>query len=91
MSAQNSRNPQNLPDSEDRARSSPRARNRNTEIHGDLWPHGLRGYRASMLVHERDFRVQQLVSWFKWEKADMAIHYTRTKDLADMGIKILPV
>jgi len=45
-----------------------------------------------MLVHERDFRVQQLVSWFKWEKADMAIHYTRTKDLAaDMRIKILPV
>ena len=37
-------------------------------------------------------RVQQLVSWFKWEKADMAIHYTRTKGLAaDMGIKILPV
>lgn len=75
----------------DRHTSPKTVYNRISEIHRDLWPHGLRGYRASMLVHERDFKVQQLVSWFKWEKADMAIHYTRTKDLAhDMGIKELP-
>ena len=65
--------------------------NRISEIHADLWPHGVRGYRASMLVREKDFRVQQLVSWFKWEKADTAIRYTRTKNLAhDMGITKLP-
>jgi hypothetical protein len=66
--------------------------NRISEIHGDLVPHGLRDLRASMLVHERDFRVQQLVSWFNWEKADMAIHYTRIKNLAhDTRIKELPI
>ena len=44
-----------------------------------------------MLVRERDFRVQQLVSWFGWKSGDMAIHYTKTKDLAhDMGITKLP-
>jgi len=49
------------------------------------------GYRASMLVHEWDFRVQQLVSCFKWERADMAVHYTRTRNIAhDMGITKLP-
>jgi len=75
----------------DKHTSSRTVYNRISEIHKDLWPHGVRGYRASMLVHERDFRVQQLVSWFKWVKADTAIHYTRTKNLAhDMGIKRLP-
>lgn len=75
----------------DRHTSAKTVYNRISEIHEDLWPHALRGYRASMLVRERDFRVQQLVSWFKWKSGDMAIHYTRTKDLAhDMGISKLP-
>jgi hypothetical protein len=33
----------------------------------------------------------QLVFWLKWEKADTALTYTRTRDLAKtMGITILP-
>ena len=47
--------------------------NRISEISPDLLSHGLRGYRASMLVYERDFRVQDLKAWFKWEKADTAL------------------
>jgi len=65
--------------------------NRITEIHPDLWPHALRGYRASMFVYERDFKVRQLVSWFDWSSADMAMHYTKTRDMAEaMGIKKVP-
>ena len=65
--------------------------NRITEIHPDLWPQALRGYRASMLVYERSFSVQDLVGWFNWKSADMALHYTKTRDMADaMGIKEVP-
>jgi len=65
--------------------------NRITEIHPELWPHALRGYRASMLVYERGFSVQDLVSWFNWKSADMALHYTKTRDMAEaMGIKNVP-
>jgi len=65
--------------------------NRVSEIHPDLWPHALRGYRASMLVYERGFSVQMLVAWFNWKSADMALHYTKTRDMAEaMGIKNVP-
>ena len=58
---------------------------------GGLFPHSLRAYRAMMLVAERGFTVQDLVKWFEWTKADMAVHYTRTRDIANrMGIKKLP-
>jgi len=64
--------------------------NRINEISGGF-PHELRAYRAMMLVAERDFSVSQLMRWFEWSKADMAIHYTATRDLAaSMGIKELP-
>jgi len=57
----------------------------------NMWPHGLRGMRASMLVSERDFSLQMLMKWFEWARPDMAIHYTKTRDLARaMGIKKLP-
>lgn len=56
-----------------------------------MWPHGVRGLRASMLVAERDFTVQMLMKWFEWTHPGMAIHYTRTRDLAKaMGIKEIP-
>ena len=59
---------------------------------GDLFPHSLRAYRAMMLVSERDFTVQDLVEWFDWTTADMAVHYTRTRDMAKkMGITELPI
>lgn len=59
---------------------------------GNLFPHSLRAYRAMMLVAERGFTVQNLVEWFSWSSADMAIHYTRTRDIAKvMGIKNLPL
>ena len=65
--------------------------NRITELDPDLWPHALRGYRASMLVYERAFSVQDLMSWFEWQSADSATHYTKTKDIAKtMGINNLP-
>ena len=65
--------------------------NRVNEING-LFPHSLRAYRAMMLVNERGFSVQDLVKWFEWTKADMAVHYTRTRDIATrMGIKELPI
>lgn len=65
--------------------------NRITEIHPKLWPHALRGYRASMLVYERDFSVKELVTWFDWSSADMAVHYARTRDMAKfMGITDIP-
>ena len=61
------------------------------ELCPELWPHALRGYRASMLVYERGFSVQDLVSWFDWKGADTALHYTRTRDMATaMGIKEVP-
>ncbi len=65
--------------------------NRISEIHPDIWPHGLRAYRASHLVYERDFDVQDLVAWFKWQSADVAVHYTQTKNMArKMGITKIP-
>lgn len=65
--------------------------NRIVDIHPDLWPHALRGYRASMLVYERNFSVQDLVGWFNWKSADTALHYTKTRDIASsMGIRELP-
>jgi len=61
---------------------------KNREI---MWPHGIRGLRASMLVAERDFTVQMLMKWFEWTHPGMAIHYTRTRDLGKaMGIKEIP-
>lgn len=57
----------------------------------NMWPHGVRGLCASMLVAERDFTVQMLMKWFEWTHPGMAIHYTRTRDLAKaMGIRKLP-
>lgn len=57
----------------------------------NLWPHGVRGLTASMLVTEYGFTVQQLMKWFEWTHPGMAIHYTRTRDLAkSMGIRKLP-
>jgi len=56
-----------------------------------MWPHGIRGLKASMLVEERGFTVQMLMKWFEWTHPGMAIHYTRTRDLAKaMGIVNLP-
>ena len=62
--------------------------NRITELSPKLWPHALRGYRASMLVYERDFSIQDFMGWFEWQSADSAAHYTKTRDVAkSMGIK----
>ncbi len=66
--------------------------NRITEIHPDLFPHKLRGYRASHLVHERGLSLQALIKWFEWEDTKTALHYTRTRDIAKaMGIKDVPL
>jgi len=60
------------------------------EIAG-IFPHSLRAYRAMMLVHERGFTIQNLVEWFDWSNVEMAVHYTRTRDMAKrMDIKELP-
>lgn len=76
---------------QDRATSHMTVYRRITEIHPDLFPHGLRAYRASHLVHERGFSVQDLMAWFTWTSATTAIHYTRTRDIAKrMGITELP-
>lgn len=57
----------------------------------DMWPHGVRGLCASMLVAEFNFTVQMLMKWFEWTHPAMAIHYTRTRDLAKaMGVKEMP-
>ena len=65
--------------------------NRIIELNSDLWPHALRGYRASMLVYERGFSIQELMGWFEWKSADSAAHYTKTRDLAHaMGIENVP-
>ncbi len=62
--------------------------NRISEIPG-LFPHALRAYRACHLVAERGFSVQDLVAWFHWKNATLAIHYTRTRDMAKrMGIDL---
>lgn len=64
--------------------------NRINEIEGGF-THELRAYRAMMLVAERGFTVSQLMAWFEWEKAEMAIHYTRTRDVGKMmGLDKLP-
>ena len=66
--------------------------NRITEMHKDLFPHILRGYRAGMLVNERNFSMRQLMGWFDWKSADMATHYTKIRDMAaSMGIKKIPL
>ena len=68
------------------------AYNRITEMHPDLFPHILRGYRAGMLVNERNFDMRQLMAWFDWKSADMAAHYTKIKDMAaSMGITDIPL
>jgi len=57
-----------------------------------LWVHGLRGLRASHLVRERGFDVFNLTRWFNWKSADMAIHYTQSKDMAKiLDIPEIPV
>lgn len=59
-----------------------------TEIHEDLFPHIIRGYRASHLTYERGFEIRDIMAWFNWKNADSAAHYTRTRDIARrMGIK----
>lgn len=65
--------------------------NRINEIHPELFPHGLRAYRALHLVYERGFDIQDLMSWFKWDSYEMAAHYTLTRNIArKMGIEEMP-
>lgn len=67
------------------------AYNRITELHPDFFPHILRGYRAGMLVNERGFSIRELMGWFDWKSTDMAVHYTKIRDMAAaMGIKNVP-
>jgi hypothetical protein len=41
-----------------------------------------------MLVYERGFSVQDLLSWFNWENAEEAMRYSATRDIASaMGLK----
>ena len=66
--------------------------NRITELHPSFFPHILRGYRAGMLVTERNFSMRQLMAWFDWKSADMAAHYTKIRDIPEsMGIKNIPL
>ncbi len=56
-----------------------------------MFPHELRAYRAMQFVAERGWGPQDLVKWFEWTNPSMAIHYTRTRDIAArMGITKLP-
>lgn len=56
-----------------------------------MFPHELRAYRAMQLVAERGWGPQELMTWFEWSNPTMAIHYTRTRDMAArMGVPKLP-
>lgn len=56
-----------------------------------LFPHALRAYRAMHLVAVKDFRAKDLVAWFEWKSAEMALHYTKTRAMLDrLGIKNPP-
>ncbi|MFH2109956.1 MAG: site-specific integrase [Candidatus Bathyarchaeota archaeon] len=43
----------------------------------DIWPHWLRSQRASQLAADYNLQVLDLVDYFTWQKADMALHYSR--------------
>ncbi len=56
-----------------------------------MFPHELRAYRAMQFVAERGWNAQDLMAWFEWANPIMAIHYTRTRDIAArMGVTELP-
>lgn len=41
------------------------------------WPHAFRSWRASQLVQDYNLQVLDLVDYFTWAKADVALHYSR--------------
>jgi hypothetical protein len=53
------------------------------EIH--LWVHWMRSQRASQLVHDYGFKVEELVEYFKWTDLETALIYAHmgTQDLTD--------
>ena len=57
-----------------------------------MFPHALRGFRAMQFVAERAWGPQELMAWFEWSSSGMALHYTRTRDIAlRMGVGRLPI
>lgn len=67
-------------------------KDRISAISPDIFPHALRGLRATMLTLERDFSIQDLLNWFQWSRADIALHYSRTRDVSKkMGISNVPL
>ena len=51
---------------------------------GDIYPHLLRGMRASCLVQYYKYGVYQMMNWFGWKSSDMPSQYIkmRAEDLA---------
>ena len=43
----------------------------------ECWPHAFRSWRASQLVADYNLQILDLVDFFSWDKADMALHYSR--------------
>jgi len=60
-----------------------------TELHPDLFPHGIRALQVRYLRKRlgRDFEAPELKTHFKWSSDSMAVYYLSGQDLADkMGI-----
>ena len=67
--------------------------NRITELHPDLFPHGIRALQVRYLKARfgDEFDTPELKEHFKWSSTEMAVYYLSAQKLAKkMGIKRLP-
>jgi hypothetical protein len=77
----------------DKAASTRSVLDRITELHPDLFPHGVRALLARYMKarYGDAFDVPELKELFKWSSGEMAVYYLSGQKLArKMGIKKLP-
>ena len=65
--------------------------NRVTELHPDLFPHGMRALQVRYLKDKygKKFDVPELKQHFRWSSTEMAVYYLSGQDLAEaMGVSV---
>ena len=77
----------------DKATSTRSVQSRITELHPDLFPHGIRALLTRYLRdrYGSEFDAPELKDLFKWSSGEMAVYYLSGQKLANkMGIRKLP-
>src|SRR4030042_4298660 len=75
----------------DQSCSATIVQDRITELHPDLFPHGIRALQVRYLRkrYGKDFEAPELMKHFKWASESMAVYYLSGQGLADkMGITV---